>query len=77
MGAKKKATVYVEESLYKAARIRAAKTDRTASDIFNEALESHLFEELEEIEDLKIIEKRKHEKSIPLEKALKKLKLNG
>ena len=63
MGARKKATIYVEESLYKAARIRAAKTDRTASDVFNEALESLLFEELEEIEDLKIAAKRKNEKS--------------
>lgn len=76
MGIKKKATIYVDESLYRAARIRAAKTDKTASDVFNEALENHLLEELEEIADLKIIEKRKKEKALPLDKVLKKLKLS-
>src|SRR5437773_11452049 len=50
MPAKRKVTVYIDEELLRAARVRAARTDRRDSDIAEEALRAYLgFDVLERI----------------------------
>jgi hypothetical protein len=42
MAAKKKVTLYVDEDVMRAARVRAARTDRRDSDVVEEALRTFL-----------------------------------
>ena len=76
MGAKRKATFYVEESVHKALRLKAANDDVSPSDLLNQLLAEELIEYLEDIEDIRIVKSRLKEKGkgIPLEQVLKKLK---
>ena len=74
MSAVKKATLYVDYALHKAARIHAAETDQSVSDVVNEALAIY-FAELQD--DLNEIKKRKNEARIPMDAVLKKLKSDG
>jgi len=55
-------------------RIKAAELERTISDLVMEAIHQSFQEDAEDIE---AFEKRKKEKSIPFEKALKRLKARG
>lgn len=77
MGAVKKATIYVDPDLHKAARIHAAEADKSMSDIVNEALASYFAEMAEDMSDLKDIKKREKEPRISMEKVLQKLKADG
>lgn len=77
MGAVKKATVYVNQDLHKAARIHAAESDQSLSDVINEALASYFADMQDDIEDLKEIKKRENEPRIPMAKVLAKLKADG
>jgi len=77
MGAVKKATVYVDQDLHKAARIHAAETEKSMSDVVNEALSAYFAEMVEGIADLKEIKKREKESRVPMEKVLQKLKADG
>lgn len=45
-----KATLYLNDNIHKALRMKAAETSRSMSDLVNEALESSLLEDLEDIE---------------------------
>ena len=69
-----KATIYLDTKLHRAAKIKAAETQRTLSDIMAEALRESL---REDAVDLAAIRKRAHEPSRSLEAVLKDLKRDG
>jgi len=70
----KRATVYFDPALHRALRIKAAETDRSLSDIVNEAVRLSL---LEDAEDLEAFEERKGEPSLSFEDVVKDLKRSG
>jgi hypothetical protein len=70
----KRATVYFEEEVHRALRMKAAATDRSLSDMVNEAVKLTL---AEDAEDLEAFEKRKDEPSARFEEFVKGLKARG
>ena len=70
----KRATIYFEPSLHKAIRLKAADTDRSISDIVNDAVRLALREDQE---DLAAFEDRVAEPTISYEALLKDLKAHG
>lgn len=70
----KRATIYLDETLHKALRIKAAETSRSMSDIVNEALKLAL---AEDAEDLAVFEIRANEPLVSYENMLKELKKDG
>lgn len=70
----KRATVYFEEDLHKALKMKAIESDSSLSDIVNKAIRYTLQEDLE---DLEAIEARKGETEISYEAFLKELKTRG
>ena len=72
--ATKRATVYIENDLHRALRLKAVEVERSVSDLINDSIRLALNEDAE---DLLAFEERAHEKSIPFEKALKGLRACG
>jgi hypothetical protein len=72
--ATKRATVYIESDLHRALRLKAAEVEQSVSQLINDALRRSL---KEDVEDLSAFEERAHEKSLPFEEAVKKLKARG
>ncbi len=72
--ATKRATVYIEDDLHRALRLKAVEVDRSVSELINNAIRGSLGEDAE---DLAAFGQRKQEKSIPFEEAVKKLKARG
>lgn len=70
----KRATVYFDPALHKALRLKAAETDRSLSDIVNEAVKLSL---LEDAEDLAAFEERANEPSLKFEDVVKDLRRSG
>jgi plasmid stability protein len=70
----KRATVYFESGLHKAIRLKAAHTNRSVSDIVNDAVRAALREDQE---DLSAFEDRVAEPVISYEALLKDLKSHG
>ena len=70
----KRSTIYLEENLHKALRLKAAELEASMSDIVNEALRT-IFEE--DADDLTDIRKRKAEKSISFDTFVTSLKASG
>ncbi len=70
----KRATVYFDEEVHQALRIKAAEIQTTISELVNEAVRQALSEDAE---DLAAFEERKHERDLPFEKVLKDLKRRG
>lgn len=70
----KRATVYFDPALHKALRLKAAETDRSLSDIVNEAVKLSL---LEDAEDLAAFEERANEPSLAFEDVIKDLRRSG
>jgi plasmid stability protein len=69
-----KATFYVDESLLKAIKVKAAHADRSLSDLVNEALRESLREDEEDIRDFK---KRRGGPTVSFDAVLKELKRAG
>ena len=69
-----KATIYIDPRLHRAAKIKAAETNRTLSDLMAEGLREIL---REDAADLDTIRKRASEPSRSLEAVLKDLKRDG
>ena len=67
----KRATIYLDSELHRALRIKAVETDRTISDLVNEAVRLRLSEDAE---DLAAFEDRAHEPNLRFEDVLKDLK---
>ena len=70
----KRATIYLEASLHKALRLKAAETDRTISEIVSRAVQQSL---AEDAKDLAAFETRAREPHLPFEKVLKDLEKSG
>ena len=70
----KRSTIYLDPELHRALRIKAAETDRSVSELVNEAVKYAL---IEDSIDLKSFEERKDEPLVRFEDVLKKLKKNG
>ncbi len=74
MPAAKRATVYFDESLHKALRLKAAETDQTISDLVNTAVRTTL---LEDAEDLAAFRERAREPTVAFEDLVRDLKRRG
>jgi hypothetical protein len=70
----KRSTVYFEESLHRALRIKAAETDSSVSELVNEAVRSAL---AEDAADLAAFEERTDERSLPFEDFVRDLQRRG
>ena len=70
----KRATVYFDESLHRALRLKAAETDRSVSDLVNDAVKQSL---AEDAEDLAAFETRVSEPDLPFEDVVKELRKRG
>jgi len=70
----KRATVYFDPELHRALRVKAAETERSVSDLVNEAVQLSL---VEDAEDLTAFEDRVNEPSLPYENVVKDLKRRG
>jgi len=64
-----KATVYLDDDLHQALRLKAAETRESMSELVNEAVRAVLSEDLEDLEDWK---KRRNEEPIAYEEFRKK-----
>lgn len=71
-----KATLYLDSELYKTLKLRAVETGETISSLMNDALQTQLGEDLE---DIGAIRSRLANKECPLsyEAALQELRRNG
>ncbi len=67
----KRTTVYLDPAIHRALRLRAAETDRTMSDLVNEAVKLSL---LEDAEDLAAFDERASEPNLPFEDVVKELR---
>ncbi len=70
----KRSTVYFEPEIYQALRVKAATTNRSVSDVVNEAVRLALREDRE---DLKAFEDRAGEATMRYEDLLNDLKQHG
>ncbi|MGH9783573.1 MAG: CopG family transcriptional regulator [Terriglobia bacterium] len=74
MDTQKRATVYFEPDVHRALRLKAAASDRSISDMVNDAVKSAL---AEDAEDLAAFTKRKNEKSTSFDTFVQGLKQRG
>jgi len=70
----KRATVYFDESLHKALRLKATETDQSISDLVNTAVRTTL---LEDAEDLAAFRERAKEPTVAFEDLVRDLKRRG
>jgi hypothetical protein len=70
----KRATVYFDPALHRALRLKAAETDRSMSDLINEAVRLSL---AEDAEDLLAFDERSGEPDLSFEAVVKELKRSG
>jgi len=70
----KRATVYFDAQLHRALRLKAADTDRSLSELVNDAVRRSL---AEDAEDLAAFEERAHEPNLLFEEVVKDLKKRG
>jgi len=66
--------VYFDENLHRAIRLKAAETDRSISDLVNEAVRQCL---CEDAEDLAAFDDRASEPNLPFEDVVKDLRKRG
>ena len=66
--------MYFDPALHRALRVKAAETDRSLSDLVNEAVKLSL---LEDAEDLAAFEERAGEPSLAFEEVVKDLRRSG
>ena len=70
----KRTTIYLDARLHKALRLKAAETDRSVSELVNDAIQLSLAEELE---DLTAFDERAGEPNLRFNDVLKELKRDG
>lgn len=70
----KRSTIYFEAELHQALRLKAALTDRTVSDLVNEAVRLALQDDQE---DLAAFDEREQEPTMTYEELLNDLKTHG
>jgi plasmid stability protein len=74
MDTSKRVTVYFDSDVHKALRLRAAASDRSVSDMVNDAVRASL---AEDAADLEAFSKRRNEKSVSFESFVTGLKRRG
>jgi len=70
----RRVTVYFDPALHRALRVKAAETERSMSDLVNEAVQLSL---TEDAEDLAAFKDRENESGLPYEDAVLELKRRG
>jgi plasmid stability protein len=70
----RRATIYLDENLRRAIRLKAAETDRSISDLVNEAVRQYL---AEDADDLAAFDDRASEPDLPFEDVVKELRERG
>ena len=70
----KRATVYFEEDIHKALKVKAAEISSSVSDLVNAAIKESFQDDLA---DLQAFEDRESEPVMEFESFLKKMKING
>lgn len=73
-GKTRRSTIYLEEDVFRALRLKSAAVDVSISDLVNEAVRAVLSEDAE---DLAIIEERRNEETIPFDEFVAELKKSG
>ncbi len=73
-GTPKRATVYFDPQIHQALRLKAAESDRSVSELVNEAVKESL---AEDADDLVAFEERARERSVRFEDVVKRLKQRG
>ena len=74
MSSVKRATVYFDSDVHRALRLKAAASDKTISDMVNEAVKLSL---AEDAEDLAAFEERAREPNLDFEQFVRALKRRG
>jgi hypothetical protein len=74
MGLAKRATVYLDPELHRALRMKAAETDRSVSELVNEALRRSLVEDADDLDAFRV---RENEPNLDFETILKDLRRRG
>jgi len=74
MSSAKRATVYFEPEIHRALRLKAAASDKSISDMVNDAVKLSLSEDAE---DLQAFEKRTREPNLDFEQFVRALKRRG
>jgi len=74
MSSAKRATVYFEPEIHRALRLKAAASDKSISDMVNDAVKLTL---AEDAEDLEAFEARRREPNLDFEQFVKALKRRG
>ena len=72
--ATKRATVYLDSQIHMALRLKSAETERTISELVNDAVKMSLSEDAD---DLAIFEARAHEPNLRFEDIVKDLRKRG
>jgi hypothetical protein len=72
--AHKRATVYLDPAIHRALRIKSAETDRSVSELINEALRASL---AEDADDLEAFEVREREPDLLYEDVVRDLRRRG
>lgn len=70
----KRATVYFDAEIHRALRLKAAETDRSVSELVNDAIKASL---AEDADDLSAFDLREPEPDLPFEAVVKDLKRRG
>ena len=70
----KRATIYFNPDIHRALRLKAAETERSMSELVNEAVKLSI---AEDAEDLAAFEERAHEPNLAFEDFLRDLKRRG
>jgi plasmid stability protein len=74
MDTSKRATVYFEAEVHRALRLKAAASDRSISDMVNDAVKASL---TEDADDLATFSERKNEKSLSFDAFVQGLRRRG
>jgi plasmid stability protein len=74
MATPKRSTIYFDPDLHRALRLKAAATDRSISDVVNDAVRQTLSEDAA---DLEIFEKRRREPTLDFEEVVLRLRRSG
>jgi plasmid stability protein len=74
MATPKRSTIYFDPDLHRALRLKAAATDRSISDVVNDAVRQTLSEDAA---DLEVFEKRRREPAMDFEELVLRLRRSG
>jgi len=74
MATPKRSTIYFDPEIHRALRMKAAATDRSISDVVNDAVRQTLSEDAS---DLEVFEKRRREPSVDFAEVVLRMRRSG